>query len=101
HLGRSINETHQQTVAASVSALVFDSGRATVGQIGTARAYRCRDGGVEQLLPDQSLNPDARLPESYRNPAYGLASARLGAGPTAAVMTRSVHLQPGDRFVLV
>jgi serine/threonine protein phosphatase PrpC len=102
-LGRSDVDGRQYTVtvAASVTALVFDSGRATVGQIGTARAYRCRSGGVEQLLRDQSLNPDARLPADARNAAYGLASARLGAGPTAAVLTRSVHVQAADRFVLV
>ena len=55
-------------------------------------AYRCRGGTVERLLPDQSLNTDPRL--AYGDASYyGAASALLGLGPTATVLTRTVGVQ--------
>jgi len=95
-----VSETAVVTVSASVTALVFDGRYATIGQVGTTRAYRCRSGNLELLLPDQSQNPDARLGDDG-NPSYGLATARLGLGPTATVLTRSVEVLPADRFILV
>jgi hypothetical protein len=81
---------------ASVTALVIDEGGgATVGQCGTARAYRCRGGQVEKLLPDQSLLSLGA--DRY----YGVATAMLGFAPTPTVLTRTVQARPGDRFVLV
>jgi serine/threonine protein phosphatase PrpC len=95
-----VSEGAAVTVSASVTALVFDGRYATIGQVGTTRAYRCRSGNLELLLPDQSQNPNSRLGDDG-NPSYGLATALLGLGPTPTILTRSVEVLSADRFILV
>jgi hypothetical protein len=93
-LGRDLDDYAHS--GASVTALTFHDGGATIGQVGMARAYRCRGGDVELLLPDQSVDPAATLPIS----GDGVPSAQLGVGATAVVRTRTVDIQPADRFIL-
>jgi protein phosphatase len=87
------------------AALVSGSGVA-VGHVGDSRAYRLREGHLEQLTEDHSLVADlvrsGRLTpeEADTHPQRSVITRALGTDPEVDVDTFTVEAEPGDVFLL-
>jgi PPM family protein phosphatase len=86
-------------------ALVEDD-HVTIGHVGDSRAYRLRQGDLEQLTEDHSLVAElvrtGRLSpeEAEAHPQRSMITRVLGAEADVDVDTFSVDTQPGDVFML-
>jgi PPM family protein phosphatase len=87
------------------AALLSDSGVA-IGHVGDSRAYRLRQGTLEQLTEDHSLVADlvrsGRLSpdEADTHPQRSVITRALGTDPEVDVDTFTVPAEPGDVFLL-
>jgi protein phosphatase len=118
HLRSSIQEANRRIYARAASdpqvsgmgttvtaALVAD-GRVAVGHVGDSRAYRIRDGALEQLTQDHSLVADlvrsGRLTpeEAEVHPQRSVITRALGTDAGVQVDSFSVDARPGDVFLL-
>jgi len=88
-------------------ALVDDaSGTVAIGHVGDSRAYRVRDGRLEQLTDDHSLVNElvksGRLSpeEALSHPQRSVITRAIGTEPDVDVDTFTVDTQPGDLFLL-
>jgi serine/threonine protein phosphatase PrpC len=78
----------------------------TVAHVGDSRAYRYRDGGLEQLTTDHSLVAElvrsGRLTEAEAatHPHRSVITRALGTEAEVEVDTRVVELAPGDLVLL-
>ena len=72
-----------------VTALLVDeaAGTVAIGHVGDSRAYRLRDGALEQLTPDHSL-----VGELVR--AGRLSTEEAEQHPHRSVITRAVGTEP-------
>jgi serine/threonine protein phosphatase PrpC len=86
-------------------ALVEDD-HVTIGHVGDSRAYRLREGELEQLTEDHSLVAElvrsGRLSpeEAEMHPQRSVITRALGTEANVDVDTFSVDAQPGDVFLL-
>jgi len=87
-------------------ALVESSDTVAIGHVGDSRAYRVRDGRLEQLTEDHSLVGEmmrsGRLSaeEAEAHPQRSVITRALGTEPDVDVDTFTVETQPGDVFLL-
>jgi protein phosphatase len=87
------------------AALVAEDGVA-LGHVGDSRAYRLRDGQLEQLTEDHSLVADlvrsGRLTpdEADSHPQRSVITRALGTDPRVDVDTFTADVQAGDVFLL-
>ena len=88
-------------------ALVDEAGgTVAIGHVGDSRAYRLRDGELQQLTRDHSLVQElvesGRLsPEEADNhPQRSVITRVLGTDPDVDVDTLTVETRPGDLFLL-
>jgi PPM family protein phosphatase len=90
----------------TVTAALLTGGRVTLGHVGDSRAYRIRDGELEQLTEDHSLVADlmrsGRLTpeEAEAHPQRSVITRALGTDPHVDVDTMAVEAEPGDVFLL-
>ncbi|HXV33815.1 MAG TPA: Stp1/IreP family PP2C-type Ser/Thr phosphatase [Gaiellaceae bacterium] len=90
----------------TVTAALLLGGRVTIGHVGDSRAYRIRDGALEQLTDDHSLVGDlmrsGRLTpeEAEAHPQRSVITRALGTDPEVDVDTVTVDVRPGDLFLL-
>jgi serine/threonine protein phosphatase PrpC len=90
----------------TVTAALLTGGRVTFGHVGDSRAYRIRDGELEQLTEDHSLVADlmrsGRLTpeEAEAHPQRSVITRALGTDPQVDVDTMAVDAEPGDVFLL-
>jgi serine/threonine protein phosphatase PrpC len=82
--------------ALSITALYFTKSTVTVGQIGSCRAYRVRDGQACLLLSDHSLATMTGEPDQA-----SVCVRLLGAGTMAEAQYRTESVAPGDVYVLL
>jgi serine/threonine protein phosphatase PrpC len=86
-------------------ALVGD-GQVAIGHVGDSRAYRIRDGGLEQLTEDHSLVAElvrsGKLSpeEAEAHPQRSVITRALGTDPDVDVDTFSIETRPGDLFLI-
>src|SRR5260370_5286197 len=86
-------------------ALVEDTG-VTIGHVGDSRAYRYRDGSIEQITEDHSLVAElvrsGKLSpeEAETHPQRSVITRALGTDPDVDVDTFSIPTQPADLFML-
>ncbi|MDF2750950.1 MAG: protein serine/threonine phosphatase [Gaiellaceae bacterium] len=87
-------------------ALVESSDTVAIGHVGDSRAYRVRDGRLEQLTEDHSLvgemmrSGKLSAEEAEAHPQRSVITRALGTEPDVDVDTFAVETQPGDVFLL-
>jgi protein phosphatase len=108
---RRIYERAREDAAASgmgttITAAVLADDSIAIGHVGDSRAYRLREGGLEQLTEDHSLVADlvrsGRLKpeEADTHPQRSVITRALGTDPDVDVDAFDVALEPGDVFLL-
>jgi serine/threonine protein phosphatase PrpC len=86
-------------------ALVEDSG-VTIGHVGDSRAYRYRDGSIEQITEDHSLVNELMKSgklspeEAETHPQRSVITRALGTDPDVDVDSFTVEANVGDVFLL-
>jgi serine/threonine protein phosphatase PrpC len=86
-------------------ALVEDHG-VTIGHVGDSRAYRYRDGAIEQITEDHSLVNELMKSgklspeEAETHPQRSVITRALGTDPDVDVDSFTVETQEGDVFLL-
>jgi PPM family protein phosphatase len=86
-------------------ALVEDTG-VTIGHVGDSRAYRYRDGGIEQITEDHSLVNELMKSgklspeEAETHPQRSVITRALGTDPDVDVDSFTIETQAGDVFLL-
>jgi protein phosphatase len=91
-----------------VTALLVDeaAGEVAIGHVGDSRAYRLRDGSLEQLTPDHSLVGElvraGRLSteEAEQHPHRSVITRAVGTEPTVEVETLTLAAEPGDLYLV-
>lgn len=89
-------------------ALCFTQESAFLMHVGDSRAYRLRDGSLEQLTRDHTLvqelvDSGALSPQQVENhPVSHMLTRSLGPSPSVVPECQSIHsgLRKGDRFLL-
>jgi protein phosphatase len=90
----------------TITAALVEADRVQIGHVGDSRAYRLRDGRLEQLTEDHSLVAElvrsGRLSpeEADAHPQRSVITRTVGTDPDVDVDTFSVDARPGDVFVL-
>jgi protein phosphatase len=90
----------------TVTAALLTGGRVTIGHVGDSRAYRIRNGELEQLTDDHSLVGDlmrsGRLTpeEADAHPQRSVITRALGTDRAVDVDTLAIEAEPGDLFLL-
>ena len=89
-----------------VAALFSADGLAFVANVGDSRAYRMRDGTLEQITLDHSLVAELHRrgmiteEEALVHPRRNEVLRSLGVEPDVVVDLHQLDLQPGDLFLL-
>ena len=105
---RSLADPSTAGMGAVVTAAIVDTRRntVTIGHVGDSRAYRIRDGAIEQLTTDHSLVAELvesgvlTPEEADRHPQRSAITRALGTEPVVSVDTIVVDGQEGDLFLL-
>jgi serine/threonine protein phosphatase PrpC len=90
----------------TMTAALVEDGSVRIGHVGDSRAYRVRDGGLEQLTEDHSLVAElvrsGRLSpeEADVHPQRSVITRVLGTDPEVDVDTFEVETRPGDVFMI-
>ena len=91
-----------------VTALLVDevAGTVAIGHVGDSRAYRVRDGELEQLTPDHSLVGElvraGRLSteEAEQHPHRSVITRAVGTEPSVEIDTFTLETVPGDLYLI-
>ena len=88
-----------------VALLLGGDGAAWVAHVGDSRAYRVRDGAIEQLTQDHSIVAEqVRLgvvtPDEAATMPHNELSRAIGAAPVIEVDVAQLDAREGDRFLL-
>ncbi len=90
----------------TITAALVEDGTVQIGHVGDSRAYRIRDGQLEQLTEDHSLVAElvrsGKLTpeEADVHPQRSVITRTVGTDPDVDVDTFSVDARPGDVFML-
>jgi len=90
----------------TVTAALVEPGRVVFGHVGDSRAYRVRDGRLEQLTDDHSLVAELvrsgkiSAEEAEVHPQRSVITRALGTEPDVDVDTFDVETQEGDLFLI-
>ncbi len=96
----------QAGMGTTVTAAVVEEDAVRIGHVGDSRAYRIRDGKLEQLTEDHSLVAElvrsGKLSpeEADVHPQRSVITRVLGTDPDVDVDTFAVEAQEGDVFML-
>jgi PPM family protein phosphatase len=95
-----------QGMGTTLTALLIDDQVGFVGHVGDSRAYRLRDGALEQLTHDHSWVADRvrqgllSSEEARRHRWRNVITNAFGAGPRFRLDLGTVDVRAGDRFLL-
>jgi serine/threonine protein phosphatase PrpC len=90
----------------TMTAALVETGGVRIGHVGDSRAYRIRDGALEQLTEDHSLVAElvrsGKLSpeEADVHPQRSVITRVLGTDPEVDVDTFAVEARPGDVFMI-
>jgi PPM family protein phosphatase len=105
---RSLADPETEGMGTTVTVALVDeaSGSVAIGHVGDSRAYRWRDGDLEQLTTDHSLVAELvesgilTPEEAERHPQRSAITRALGTDPAVEVDTFTLEGAPGDLFLL-
>ena len=105
---RALGDPEAAGMGTVVTALLVDepSGTIAVGHVGDSRAYRIRNGVLEQLTPDHSLVGElvraGRLSneEAEQHPHRSVITRAVGTEPVVEVHTETLGALPGDLYLI-
>jgi serine/threonine protein phosphatase PrpC len=105
---RALGDPEAAGMGTVVTALLVDepAGTVAVGHVGDSRAYRVRDGVLEQLTPDHSLVGElvraGRLSteEAEQHPHRSVITRAVGTEPDVEVHTETLDALPGDLYLI-
>jgi serine/threonine protein phosphatase PrpC len=103
---RARTDSEASGMGTTVTAAILTNGRVSIGHVGDSRAYRIRNGELEQLTEDHSLVADlmrsGRLTpeEADAHPQRSVITRALGTDAEVDVDTVTVDVEPGDLFLL-
>ena len=105
---RALGDPEAAGMGTVVTALLVDetAGTVSVGHVGDSRAYRIRDGVLEQLTPDHSLVGEllraGRLSteEAEQHPHRSVITRAVGTEPIVEVHTEMLDALPGDLYLI-
>jgi serine/threonine protein phosphatase PrpC len=105
---RAIGDPEAAGMGTVVTALLVDepAGTVAVGHVGDSRAYRIRNGVLEQLTPDHSLVGElvraGRLSteEAEQHPHRSVITRAVGTEPVVEVHTETLDALPGDLYLI-
>ncbi|MGZ4281798.1 MAG: Stp1/IreP family PP2C-type Ser/Thr phosphatase [Gaiellaceae bacterium] len=90
----------------TMTAALVEDDHVWIGHVGDSRAYRIRDGRLEQLTEDHSLvaelvrNGKLSPEEAEDHPQRSVVTRALGTDPDVDVDTFQIEAKPGDLFLL-
>jgi PPM family protein phosphatase len=103
---RAQSDAQVSGMGTTVTAALYTGGAVALGHVGDSRAYRLRQGSLEQLTDDHSLVADLvrsgrLLPEEAdTHPQRSVITRALGTDPEVDVDTFTIQAEPGDVFLL-
>jgi protein phosphatase len=103
---RSAADRNVQGMGTTVTAALVEDALVRIGHVGDSRAYRIRDGELEQLTEDHSLVAElvrsGKLSpeEAETHPQRSVITRALGTDPDVDVDTFVVETEQGDIFLL-
>ena len=103
---RARTDAEASGMGTTITAAMLGQDQVAIGHVGDSRAYRIRNGELEQLTEDHSLVADlmrsGRLTpeEAETHPQRSVITRALGTDPEVDVDTLAVAAQPGDVFLL-
>ena len=103
---RATSDAEVSGMGTTITAALLESGSVSIGHVGDSRAYRLREGRLEQLTEDHSLVADlmrsGRLSpeEAETHPQRSVITRALGTDAVVDVDTFTVEASPGDVFLL-
>ncbi|MGH3066045.1 MAG: Stp1/IreP family PP2C-type Ser/Thr phosphatase [Gaiellaceae bacterium] len=105
---RALADPATAGMGTTVTAALVDteSGTVAIGHVGDSRAYRLREGSLEQLTSDHSLvaelvSSGVLTPEeAERHPQRSAITRALGTEPTVDVEVLTIAGEPGDLYLI-
>ena len=103
---RSSKDSAVSGMGTTMTVALVQEGEVVVGHVGDSRAYRLRDGRLEQLTEDHSLVAelmrDGKLSpeEAETHPQRSVITRVLGTDPDVDADIDRVDARPGDVFLL-
>src|SRR3954452_5069702 len=103
---RANEDASASGMGTTMTVAIVDDGGVTIGHVGDSRAYRLRDGDLEQLTDDHSLVAElvrsGRLTpeEADAHPQRSVITRAVGTDPDVDVDAFTVPAEPGDVYLL-
>jgi PPM family protein phosphatase len=102
----AVSDDTRAGMGTTMTAALVEGGTVRIGHVGDSRAYRVRDGVLEQLTEDHSLVAElvrsGKLSpeEADVHPQRSVITRVLGTDPEVDVDTFEVEARPGDVFMI-
>ena len=86
--------------------IVIGESTLLIGHVGDSRAYRIRDGAIEQLTDDHSVTAELMRhgelseQEAQDHPHHGVLTRALGVGPDVELDSAAHPAEEGDRLLV-
>jgi protein phosphatase len=103
---KAANDPNLRGMGTTCTMILLDDMQAEIAHVGDSRAYRYRDGDLEQITDDHTLvgrlvREGKLKPEEARNhPQRSMITRALGVDETVDVDRSHVDVQDGDRIVM-
>ncbi len=103
---RSNEDPNASGMGTTITVALVEDGGVTIGHVGDSRAYRYRDGGIEQITEDHSLVNELMKSgklspeEAETHPQRSVITRALGTDPDVDVDSFTLETQEGDVFLL-
>jgi serine/threonine protein phosphatase PrpC len=103
---RSNEDPNASGMGTTITVALVEDGGVTIGHVGDSRAYRYRDGGIEQITEDHSLVNELMKSgklspeEAETHPQRSVITRALGTDPDVDVDSFTIETHVGDVFLL-
>src|SRR4051794_1701343 len=103
---RSTEDPATSGMGTTMTVALVENGQVMIGHVGDSRAYRVREGELEQITEDHSLvnellkSGKLSPEEAEVHPQRSVITRAVGTDPDVDVETYPVEARPGDLFIL-